>query len=752
MTVRAALGTAALAVLAGVGSARGAAAQAVAPADHTATYRADSLRLTGRPWHAAETLLAAARRDPNPNAFLIVEGAKAEVNARRYEHARALLVNQPWLQDYLDGEALAVLAQAEFGVGRYAEAATHFELARARALAARRPLLAVRAGLAFDAAGQPDSAAAALAAARAGGALASIDSWLRVRQARVTRDTAAAWQLLADVTVPAVRGVPLARALSLLLAGDTTRALEAFAAAGKGLDAARLALAAGDSTRARSSLYALFDRDPLSDDAAAAVTLALGPLPPHTSAEHVALARALNRRTTIRDARIHVEHAIRTGDSSAATLLLYGELLLGSGRYREAAHAYGAAARDSAFTALATYRRGRVLVRLGDTAAVTTLAGFARAFPTDSAAPGALYVLADMFDGRDDWSNAARWYADLITRYPTDARASLARFRLAARAESAGRPDSAAALYRGEIAAGGPQRTAARFWLGKMAQAQGDTSQARAIWLALAHEDSLGYYGMRARRETKLPPLAFAPPPAPSVPPPAVLAGLARIDTLLLAGLDTEAQAEVRVVLAHPPQDLDGLLGWSEGLSTRGYGSAAVRLGWQAALLAPGDVRVLRAIFPWPNRAAVQAEAEEFGVDALLLAALVRQESVFDVEALSPAGARGLAQLLPSTAALLARGLDVTFYPDWITVPDLNLHLGAAHLAELLKRFGRVDAAIAAYNAGPTPVRRWLERSGAEDPDRFIELIPYAETRGYVRSLLRNRELYRALYASSDSR
>ena len=60
-------------------------AQEVARPDHTATYRADSLRLLGRPWHAAETLLAAARRDPHPNAFLVVEGAKAEVHAKRYE-------------------------------------------------------------------------------------------------------------------------------------------------------------------------------------------------------------------------------------------------------------------------------------------------------------------------------------------------------------------------------------------------------------------------------------------------------------------------------------------------------------------------------------------------------------------------------------------------------------------------------------------------------------------------------------------
>src|SRR3989440_2934536 len=140
-------------------------------------------------------------------------------------------------------------------------------------------------------------------------------------------------------------------------------------------------------------------------------------------------------------------------------------------------------------------------------------------------------------------------------------------------------------------------------------------------------------------------------------------------------------------------------------------------------------------------------EATEFGVDPLLLVAIVRQESVFDVQALSPAGARGLVQLLPGTAALTARGLDVTFYPEWITVPDLNLHLGAAHLQELLERFGgRVDAAVAAYNAGTTPVRRWLARPGAEDPDQFIESIPYQATRGYVRAVLRNRDLYRALY------
>src|SRR2546430_11342662 len=94
---------------------------------------------------------------------------------------------------------------------------------------------------------------------------------------------------------------------------------------------------------------------------------------------------------------------------------------------------------------------------------------------------------------------------------------------------------------------------------------------------------------------------------------------LGRVDTLLLAGLDTAAQAEVRAILGRAPQqDLDALLAWSDGLARRGFGPAAVRLGWQAALKAPNDPRGLRAIFPGPNPPAVQGEAAEFPVDPVL--------------------------------------------------------------------------------------------------------------------------------------
>jgi len=712
-----------------------------------AAARAESLHAAGRPWHAAETLIAAAGRGTGQDAAFIVQTAEAELRARRADRAHSLLAGQPWLESYLAGEGLAVLAEAEARMGRHADAAGHYQAAHARAHGPRAALWRVRAGLAFEAAGLADSAAAAFGGARATG-LDAIEAWLRVREARVTRDSARAMALLAELPFPAARDAPAALARARLNAGDSVGAVAAFAAAGRSLDAARVALALNDSARARAALYDLLAGRPESDDAAAAVALALRPLPPRTAAERVALARVMQLRGDPAGALSHASRAAALGDSSGATLVLLGELEALAGRFTAAERSYRAAARDSVWAPLALYRRARVLVRLGDPGAPAALSGFAQRFPADTAAPTALYLLADLLVDRGDAAGGARWFGELVSRYPADVRSSQARFRLAASAWRAGRLDSAASLYRAEVGAAAPQRAAARFWLGRIAARRGDSAGARASWAALAREDSVGYYGLRARRAAGLAPLTLRAPP-PAAPPPLIAAALARLDTLVLAGLEDEARTEVRALLARPPLDLEALLAWSGALAARGWGPAAVRLAWQAAAVAPGDARLLPAIYPWPNRAATEAEAAEFGVDPFLFAALVRQESVFDPEALSPAGARGLAQLLPGTAAATARGLDVAFYADWITVPDLNLHLGAAHFADLQRRFpARSEAAVAAYNAGARPVTRWLSQPGADDVDQFIELIGYPETRGYVRSVFRNRAIYRALYGS----
>jgi len=713
-----------------------------AVAQAPAAERWDSLYAAGRPWHTAQAMRGVAARESRPAAAAVVAGARAELGARRYDRARSLLVGQPWLEDH-DPLGLAVLGEAEAGLGMHESAASRFSAARRRTAGSAAALFTVREAVALEAAGRGDEAATAFREARRLG-LAGIGDWLRLREARVSRDTAAARLLLDSLGPGPAREVPRVWMTVLGSAGDTGGALAMAERLGARRTRVALLLLRRDTVAARTAVYAPLARSGAREDAADVVDLA-GDVPPADAAQHGAHARALAAAGSQAAALAAARHAIARGDSSGETLLLEADALAATGRLWPAERAYRAAARDSATASRAVYRRARTLSRLGDPGAGRALAGFADTYPADSTAPIALFVLAESLADRGD-SAAPAWFAEVIRRYPDDPRASVARFRLASALRRAGRPDSAAALYSDEIARGAPQASAARYWLGRLAAEAGDTARARAAWTALVAADSLGYYGLRARAAAGSPPLVIAPAPEP-VATPAVTAVLARIDTLRLAGLDSEAIAEVRIVLGTPPGDLDALLALSAGLAARGFGPAAVRLGWVAAARAPGDPRTVRAVYPWPNRGAVEAEAAEFRVEPALFAALVRQESVFDAEARSPAGARGLAQLLPTTAAQLARGLDVPFEPEWLAVPDLNLHLGAAHLARLLARYGtRPDAAIAAYNAGTRPVDRWLERPGGADPDEFLELIPYRETRGYLRSVLRNRALYAALY------
>jgi soluble lytic murein transglycosylase len=143
--------------------------------------------------------------------------------------------------------------------------------------------------------------------------------------------------------------------------------------------------------------------------------------------------------------------------------------------------------------------------------------------------------------------------------------------------------------------------------------------------------------------------------------------------------------------------------------------------------------------------------------DALVLG-LTRQESEFNPNAVSPAGASGLMQLMPATAAETARRFDIRYSPADIKEPNTNLRLGSAYLASLVSSWsGSYVLAIASYNAGPGNVRKWVRtigdpRTGEIDPVDWIEAIPFAETRNYVQRVLENTQLYRNRLAGSEQK
>ncbi len=148
----------------------------------------------------------------------------------------------------------------------------------------------------------------------------------------------------------------------------------------------------------------------------------------------------------------------------------------------------------------------------------------------------------------------------------------------------------------------------------------------------------------------------------------------------------------------------------------------------------------------------IQAYADPI-VDPYLVAGIIREESLYDPRALSPVGAMGLMQLMPETASRVANQLGMSpFQTEDLFRGDTNIRLGVGYVAQLLKKYeGNLAYTVAAYNAGPHVVARWIAKSGDRDPDEFIELISYKETRRYVKRVLTSYRAYHFLSATTCS-
>jgi soluble lytic murein transglycosylase len=184
-------------------------------------------------------------------------------------------------------------------------------------------------------------------------------------------------------------------------------------------------------------------------------------------------------------------------------------------------------------------------------------------------------------------------------------------------------------------------------------------------------------------------------------------------------------------------------------------GITAMRQTYPHFIAAGGDklpAEIQRVIFPvdyWPL---IRQHAVANRLDPYLVAALVAQESTFDREIRSSANAIGLMQILPSTGRQWARKLGIRgFSARQLTTPAINIRIGTAYFADLMKRFGGAHYALAGYNAGGHRVARWT----AERPDlpreEFIDDIPFPETQNYVKRILGTADDYRRLYAGAET-
>jgi soluble lytic murein transglycosylase len=228
---------------------------------------------------------------------------------------------------------------------------------------------------------------------------------------------------------------------------------------------------------------------------------------------------------------------------------------------------------------------------------------------------------------------------------------------------------------------------------------------------------------------------------------------LERPRILLEAGLVSEARDELDRLFARA-RGLDDRLALAELYSNAGDFHRPQRLVVDAYVeelgRGPAPAQLELWWHAWPAPFAGELERALVGLDGLepeLVYSIMREESGYRPEVVSISGARGLLQLMPSTAERLATQVRLDpFSADDLFDPGVNIRLGATYLQQLLDRFdGRRSAAIGSYNAGPDPVARWLAAADTED-DEWVESIGYDQTRTYVKRVLRSLHVYRVLY------
>jgi soluble lytic murein transglycosylase len=289
---------------------------------------------------------------------------------------------------------------------------------------------------------------------------------------------------------------------------------------------------------------------------------------------------------------------------------------------------------------------------------------------------------------------------------------------------------------------------AARYWAARALERAGRRDEAMTRWRAIASESPLSYYAtLSARRLGR--PLALASA-GPDMPPriAAVDSAAQRIRVLRLLGMDVEASFEVEALFDRGDKSAAEAATIAQTLIDAGAPARGLRLAVRALDGgAPATRALLRAAFPVLHADALVESSRAMALDPALVAGLIRQESTWNPDAVSPVGARGLMQLMPSVGASIAAGRG---YPVWNPVllfdPDVSMQLGTRHLASSLRGRDDPTRALAAYNAGASRVTRWNRRPGASDPEQFAEWIPFVETRDYVRAVIRNRAVYSRIY------
>ena len=369
-----------------------------------------------------------------------------------------------------------------------------------------------------------------------------------------------------------------------------------------------------------------------------------------------------------------------------------------------------------------------------------------------------------------DRDHAATYYKRLEENFPDLPDATPAQWRVAWTSVLKRKPDATDLLTEHiRRFPNSPFVPDALYWLGRLAGEAGNPAAARSYYEKLAERFPASYFaanaairlrdlGNGANADPDVLALIPPPPPAPKLAdaiPEAAADRQARADALRSIAFDASAELELRAGYAATGEPRL-LLEAAQAAVDGGHVGAAIvtvrlvypQLESRPFAQVPRDVWLTS--YAMPFKSSIRQWSAQAGVDPMLVAGLIRQESAFEENARSNQGALGLMQLEPKTARLMARQAKIRYSQARLFEPDYNVRLGTIYLANLRKQFGSVESALAAYNAGEDRVAEWTEGQTYREPAEFVDSIPFTETREYVEIVTRNAGIYLKLYGAPN--